>query len=171
MFVILILSSIFLGCVEEKETGAVTPTPAPEKPSFTPAVTPTAVPTPVSTTPAVTPAPLSTSRETTTYIVWLDTYRINRVRALRDSTYVNLPSGLDVYNLTIHAGDKVRWVNDDSSDFPLTIISKEGLWSERGDNYLRWQGDSFEYTFNKIGSYTVYVKEYPRIQQKINVKP
>ncbi len=166
MFVLVILSSIFLGCIEEKEIG-ITPTPTPEKPSFTPTVIPTAIPT----TPIIVPTPLPTSKETTTYIVWLDTYRINRVRALRDSTYLHLPFGFDVYNITIHVGDKIRWVNDDSSDFPLTIISKEGLWTIRGENYLRWQGDSFEYTFNKTGTYTVYIKEYPRIQQKITVKP
>lgn len=162
ILVFVVLLSIFLGCVQKTPDTTPTVTAEPTAIAYTPTVTPVA---------ALTPLPTPLLRETTTYIIWIDSYSVNRVRAIEDSDYISLPSDFNVLNFTIKVGDKVRWVNDDSNDFPLTIISNEGLWEERGENYLRWQGDRFEYTFNKTGTFTFYIKEYPRIQQKITVIP
>jgi hypothetical protein len=60
-------------------------------------------------------------------------------------------------------------MNDDSYDFPFTLVSNEGLWTGRS-GYLRWQGERFEYNFNKTGTYSFSIKEFPKIEtQKITV--
>ncbi len=159
------LSLVFLGCIEETPVG----TPAPAATPF-PAQTPlpTVIPTTQITSPAVTPEIALPVK----YIVWIDSdYGFYRVRAVSGNTSIRLLSNFDMLNFTINTGDKIRWINDDSYDYPLTIVSNEGLWTNR-TGYMRWQGDRFEYTFNETGNYTFSIKEYKRIKhQKIVVKP
>lgn len=73
-------------------------------------------------------------------------------------------------NFSINEGDTVRWINDDMYDYSLTLVNNEGLWT--GETaFLEYQGKLFEYTFNKTGIYTFYIKEFPKIApQKITVK-
>jgi len=71
--------------------------------------------------------------------------------------------GWDVLNISILVGDNVRWINDDSWDFYLTIVSQEGLWTNR-TGYLRYATESFGYNFNQSGVFHVYIKEYPRLK-------
>jgi hypothetical protein len=55
-------------------------------------------------------------------------------------------------------------------DYSLTLVNNEGLWTGR-TAFLEYQRKLFEYTFNKTGIYTFYVKEFPKIApQKITVK-
>jgi plastocyanin len=68
-------------------------------------------------------------------------------------------------------GDSVRWINDDSYDFPLTIVSNEGLWTGRTGR-MRYQTGRFDYTFNRTGIYTFSIEECPHIEnQTITVEP
>ncbi len=162
---IIILSSIFLGCVQPPQpAGTPTPTAAP---TATATVEPTVV--------AYTPTPVSTTAPTTkvfpiTYKVWIDSdYGFREVRAVNGTTNVPLPSNFDDLNVTINTGDKVIWINDDSYDFPLTVVSNEGLFTNQTGR-LRYRETRVEYTFNRSGSYTFFIKEYPRIKnQKIFV--
>jgi len=163
---IIILSSVFLGCV------------VPTEPAGTPAPTPPATPTVTATVkPTYTPAPLPTPSPAirksfpVTYKVWIDSdYGFVKARAVNGTTNVPLPSDFDILNLSINVGDRVIWINDDSYDWPLTVISREGLWTNRS-GYLRYNYQKFGYTFNKSGTYTVSIKEYSRKQQKIVVNP
>lgn len=162
--ILLVSLSVFaLGCVGKPPE--VTPVPTPS-PTPTPVQTPLATPTP---TPVPTPTPAP--KEAVTYMVWIDSdYGFSEVRAVKGTTYLHLPADFNVRNFTISVGDKVRWINDDSYDFPLTIVSNEGLWTNR-IGYLRWRIDSFEYIFNETGVYDVYIKEYPRLKhQTITVR-
>ncbi len=157
--ILVFLSSVFLGCVQEP-VGTPTPTP-----------TATETPTPVPTTFIPTPTPAPTpSLGPVKYRVWLDSdLGFYRVRAIRGNSSLNLPPDFNILNFTINAGDSVRWMNDDSYDFPLTIVSNEELWTGR-TGLMRWQGERFEYTFNMTGTYTFSIREYPRIRpQKIIV--
>ncbi len=71
--------------------------------------------------------------------------------------------------LIVNVGDNVIWINDATPDWPLTIMSEEGLWGNRSA-YLRWNYQKFNYTFNKTGEYNFYIREFPRLQhQKIIV--
>ncbi len=162
LIVLGIVSSIFLGCVE-KPAGTPTPTAAP-----------TVVPTVVPTTPPPMPTPVPSPASVTPamYRVWIDSdYGFYMVRGVRGDSALNLSSDFKILNFTINVGDSVRWINDDSYDFPLTVASEEGLWTGR-TGLMRWKGDRFEYTFNKTGTYTFYIEEYPRLEkQKITVKP
>ncbi len=88
-------------------------------------------------------------------------YRIIDVTASKHAPY-----DTKNHTLTIHVGDVVIWENDATPDEPLTIISKEGLWENRSA-YLRWNYQKFTYTFNKSGTYEMYIKEYPREQHQI----
>jgi len=55
-------------------------------------------------------------------------------------------------------------------DFSFTLVNNEGLWTGQ-TAFMQYQGQLFEYTFNKTGIYTFYVKEFPMIApQKITVK-
>ena len=80
------------------------------------------------------------------------------------------PSRYEDHTLAIYVGDTVMWLNDADPDEPLTIISKQGLWANRsGGSYLRWNYQTFRYTFNQSGTYDVYLREYPRLNQTIMV--
>ena len=161
--IIVIISFFFLGCVKP-------PVPAP---TATPTATETLLPTiPATLTPTPTPVPtLTPVAGPIKYRVWIDSdFGFYRVRAIRGNSTHDLPSDFNILNFTIKVGDNVRWINDDSYDFPLTIVSNEGLWTGR-TGLMRYQGERFEYTFNKTGIYTFSIKEFPRIQnQTITVK-
>lgn len=161
VFVTLLL--IFSGCVGETPAGTPTPTAVPT-------ATETPQPTIILTVPAPTPALSPQIAPPVKYIVWIDSdLGFYRVRAVRGNTSVRLPADLDILNFSINVGDKVRWMNDDGYDFPLTLVSNEGLWTGRA-GLMRYQGERVEYTFNKTGTYTFSIQEYPRIkQQKITV--
>lgn len=73
-------------------------------------------------------------------------------------------------NLTINVGDTVIWINYDPKDWQLTIISEQGLWSERNSR-LKWSYQKFNYTFTEPGIYSVYVKENDKLHQTIIVNP
>ncbi len=164
---LIILSSVLLGCVGKQVS---TPTATP---TATGTAMPTVVPPTPSTTPTPTPTPASTPRLFPVfYKVWIDSDRgFYLVRALNGTTYIVLPSSFDRLNFTIYVGDKVRWINDDSYDFPLTLISNEGLWTGR-TGLMRYNNTFFDYTFNKTGTYTFSIKEFPRIHnQTIIVNP
>jgi hypothetical protein len=161
ILVLAVMSSVFLGCVQAP-VGTPTPMPSP-----TAAPIPTAVPTTVMPSPS--PTMISSPIK---YIVWIDSdYGFYTIRAVRGNHSLFLPPYFDILNFTIHTGDKVRWMNDDSYDFPLTIVSNEGLWTGR-TGLMRYQGEHFEYIFNKTGTYDFSIQEYPRIEhQKITVAP
>ncbi len=159
--VFVLLASVFPGCVQGP-VGTPTPTAAPT-------VIETQIPTPVQTTPAP-PSPTFTPGPPTKYIVWIDSdYGFYRVRAVRGNYSLDLPFDFNILNFTINVGDKIRWMNDDSYDFPLTLVSNEGLWSGR-TGLMRYQGEHIEYIFNNTGTYTFSIQEYPLLEpEKINV--
>jgi len=158
----IILLAFTLGCVQAPVgTPTVTPTP-----------TMTPLPTAVATIYIPTPTPSTAAAGHVKYIVWMDSdYGFYRIRAVRENHTLQLPSDFNLLNFTINIGDKVRWMNDDSYDFPLTVVSKEGLWTGR-TGLTRYQGEHFEYIFNKTGIYTISIGEYPLLpNQTIMVKP
>lgn len=159
--VIVIISLFFLGCVNPP---APTPTATPTA-TVQPTV-PTQSPTPVLT---ASPAP---SPEPVMYRVWVDSdYGFYRARAIRGNSSYGLPAGFNILNFTIRAGDSVRWINDDSYDFPLTVVSNEGFWSGR-TGLMRYQTERFDYTFNRTGTYTFSIREYHDLEnQTITVIP
>lgn len=146
------------GCVQPEV--APTLTPAVETPQVTVALSPT---------PTSTPSP--TALEPVMYRIWIDSdYGFYRVRATRDDSTIELPSDFNILNFTINVGDSVRWINDDSYDFPVTVISNEGLFSNR-TGLLRYQYDRFDYRFNERGTYMFSIREYPGIpNQTVLVK-
>ncbi len=149
--ILIIASSVFLGCVQQQPPVA-TPTPAPIP---TETIKPTAVPT----TPAPTPTP--ELRNKSTYKVFVDeSYGFRRVieTNYRPISYQNL-------TLNIYAGDTVIWVNDATTNEKLTIVSEQNLWSNTSST-LRWNYQSFNYTFTQPGAFGVYVKEYPRLKHQ-----
>ncbi len=160
--VIVIISLFFLGCVNPPApTPTATPT-ATAQPTVFPTQSPTSAPT---ATPAL-------SLEPVMYRVWVDSdYGFYRARAIRGNSSYHLSLGFNILNFTIHAGDSVRWINDDSYDFPLTVVSNEGLWSGR-TGLMRYQTERFDYTFNRTGTYTFSIREYQDLEnQKITVIP
>ncbi|VVB96352.1 Uncharacterised protein [uncultured archaeon] len=164
LIVLGIVSSVFLGCVE---TPSGTPIPT-VKPAET--TVPTTVPATLMPTPAPSPSPeISLPVK---YRVWIDSdLGFYRVRAIRGNSSFELPSDFNILNFSIKAMDMVRWMNDDSYDFPMTITSDEGLWTGR-TGLMRYQGERFEYTFNRTGTYSFSIREFPLIEhQKITVNP
>ncbi|VVB87013.1 Uncharacterised protein [uncultured archaeon] len=161
--IFIILLAFTSGCVE---TPTGTPTP-PVTPTATMTLLPTAVPTsniPIPTPPMAAPGQVK-------YIIWMDSdYGFYRIRAVQENHSLQLPSDVNILNFTINLGDKVRWMNDDSYDFTLTLVSNEGLWTGSA-GLTRYQGEHFEYIFNKTGTYTISIREYPLLpNQTIIVK-
>jgi plastocyanin len=155
--IFIIFSSFFLGCVKAPLS---TPTPT-ATPTAMETSKPTAVPTTITLTP--TPAPSIPS----VYKAFVDEYygfkRVIEI-SYKPIVYQNL-------TLNIHVGDTVNWVNDASEDQKLTIISEQNLWSN-SSAIMRWNYQSFNYTFTQPGTYGVYIREYPGLHhQKIIVTP
>ncbi len=151
---LIILSSIFPGCVQ--------------KPDSKPAT----IATPEETAAQATPAPEVTSAVNVPSIYKSyvdDAYGFFRVINMNQTQ--SAPYDKDNKTLTIKAGDKVIWVND--ADERLTIISEQGLWDMNNSRArLLYQTSDFNYTFTQTGTYGVYIKEYPRLpHQKIIVNP
>ncbi len=72
--------------------------------------------------------------------------------------------------LNIYKGDKIIWVNEESSEKRFTIISGQKLWKNES-GILGGRDKQFSYVFNKTGKYTVYLKEYPGLKsQRIIVR-
>lgn len=172
LIVLIIVSIASSGCVETP-----TGTPAPTiKPTATETIFPAPALTPVPTistpTTTLTPLPSPEPGLPVRYRVWIDSdLGFYMVRAMRGNSTLNLPFGFQILNFSIKVGDKVRWLNDDSYDFPMTLVSKEGLWTGR-TGLMRYQGERVEYTFNKTGTYTFSIQEFPRIApQRITVNP
>ena len=157
--IILALSMLFLGCIQEKPAGTPLPTVVP------PTAVATATSTIVPTTP--TPAPVPTQiREQKLYISYVDDlYGFYKVIAMNGSApYVN-------YTLTINAGDNVRWESATKNNYSLTIVSQEGLW-DNSSSRLKYERSRFNYTFNEPGTYEVYIDKFPKLRhQKIIVNP
>ncbi len=162
LLAIVIISSFVLGCVNPP---APTPTPT-QTATAQPTVSPTQSPTPVLT---ATPTP---NLEPIMYRVWVDSdFGFYMIRAIKGNTSYDLPAGFNILNFTIRIGDTVRWINDDSYDFPLTIVSNEGLWTGRA-GLLRYQTERLDYTFNMTGTYTFSIGEYRDLpNQTITVVP
>ncbi len=72
--------------------------------------------------------------------------------------------GFSPEEVSISAGDAVRWVNKDIRDRKFTLVSQEGLFTVVIDVDRR-----FEYTFNDKGTFTFYLKEYPGIKGAVIV--
>lgn len=72
--------------------------------------------------------------------------------------------------LTINAGDTVVWINYDPKDWPITIVSEQGLW-KHDEAYLKYSYRKFNHTFTEPGTYNVYIKENDKLHQTIVVNP
>jgi len=158
LIAILIISSLFLGCIEEKPAATPTPTATPAATEIKP--TATAMPSP---TPA--PTPVRVQAVYKSYVHDIDGFY--RVRALNTT---QIPEYTKNLTLTINAGDKVIWESE-SEDYTITIVSEQGLW-DNASAKLRWDTQQFSYTFTQPGIYGVYLKEFPKVRhQKIVVNP
>ena len=152
--IFVIISSLFLGCVKAPIESTPTPT-------ATATSSPSAIPT--TPTPTQTPPP----RIPSVYKVFVDQdYGFKRVVEVNYTpiVYENL-------TLNIRVGDTVIWINDATPDEQMTIVSEQDLWSNTSSR-LRWNYQSFNYTFTQPGIYGVYVREERRVRpQKIVVNP
>ncbi|MCZ7397388.1 MAG: hypothetical protein O8C59_02615 [Candidatus Methanoperedens sp.] len=155
---LIILSLIFIGCVQKPEKAQI--------PKATPGEFEKE--TPIATNPDVT----STVRTPSVYKSYVDdVYGFFRVISINDNQS-SAPYIKDNKTLTIFAGDKVIWVND--ADERLTIVSEQGLWDLNNTKArLLYQTSDFNYTFTRPGIYGVYLKEYSGrlAHQKIIVNP
>ena len=154
---IMVLSLIFLGCIDEKTGGTPVPT-------ATATATPKPVPTVVPTTVQPTPIP-TTARTQAVYVSDVYEYGFPKMTTINGTgTYKN-------NTISINQGDTIKWVSTTDAGYYLTIVSKEGLWNN-SSSFLRYRFRAFNYTFTQPGEYEVYLKEFPREDhQKIIVNP
>lgn len=71
-------------------------------------------------------------------------------------------------HLTINVGDTIIWMNYDAKDWPITIVSEEGLWGSN-NSYLKQNYRFFNYTFTNPGTYNVSIRESRNFRQVIIV--
>lgn len=84
-----------------------------------------------------------------TYISFVDGHNgFYNVYNENTGEYINYEN----YTFNISVGDKVIWVNEDSSDI-VNLISGQYLW-ENERSTLSYKGRKFEYIFNDPGTYT-----------------
>lgn len=157
--ILILLSSIFIGCVGTPES---TPTPTPII-TTEPTITVTSTPTP-TLAPTPVPTPVRIPRFYKTDVdQW---YGFPTVREINNTPFV-----YENHTLNIYSGDNVMWINDADPDETLTVVSEQGLW-DNVTGKLRWNYQEINYTFIEPGTYGVYIREYPRlIHQKIVVSP
>ncbi len=167
LIALIIVSTALTGCVETP-----TGTPAPTVKPIATAIAQTPIPNISTPTVTITPVPSPGTGLPVRYRVWIDSdLGFYMVRAMRGNSTLDLPPDFEILNFSIKVGDKVRWLNDDSYDFPMTLVSNESLWTGRA-GLMRYQGERVEYTFNKTGTYTFSIQEFPRLEhQKITVNP
>lgn len=77
------------------------------------------------------------------------------------ATNVSNQSNFVNKTLTISTGDTVDWINMDSNDDRITLISNNNLWEN--DSVLSGVGKRFDFTFNSSGSFAFSIKENTRI--------
>ena len=106
------------------------------------------------------------------YRTYVDTdYGFYKVSILNSSSNISTPIDFSDKTLTINVGDTVEWINYADPDEKITLIDNEG------DHLLRWNYQKYSRTFQNSGTYTVNIKEYPRlitqtvIVQSVNVVP
>jgi len=106
------------------------------------------------------------------YRTYVDTdYGFYKVSILNSSSNISTPIDFSNKTLTINVGDTVEWINYADPDEKITLIDNEG------DHLLRWNYQKYSRTFQNSGTYTVNIKEYPRlitqtvIVQSVNVVP
>lgn len=82
------------------------------------------------------------------------------------------PTVVEIHNmkftpatLTVAAGTKVTWVNEDNS--PHTVTDKGKVFRSAGLDTK----DSFSYTFTSAGEFTYFCTIHPMMLGKIVVKP
>lgn len=73
--------------------------------------------------------------------------------------------GFNPKDISINAGDSVRWVNHDQLSREFTLVSSEGLFSR-----FIAEDKRFEYRFNTSGTYNFYLKEYPDVKGVVEVR-
>lgn len=67
------------------------------------------------------------------------------------------------HTLNINIGDKIVWVNRDTTDI-ITIINDQGLW---GNNSVVLEfREQFNYTFNDPGIYTFHIDRYKKLSKQ-----
>ncbi len=153
VFIVIILSAFFSGCLQEPEKSSSKATPGV---SVSPNISVTA---PVET-------PLETVRTPSSYIVYIDDYSFYKVTSttIKEFEYKN-------FTLNINTGDTVEWRNEADYNDKLTLVSDQGLWTP-GEIRAILIDRGFNYTFTTPGAYTFRLKEEPRIlPQTIIVKP
>lgn len=66
-------------------------------------------------------------------------------------------------NLTVHMGATVKWINNGRA--PHTVVEDGGEFKSQ---YLS-QGDTYSYTFNKLGLFSYYCSVHPSMKAFIKV--
>lgn len=69
----------------------------------------------------------------------------------------------DQKDITVSVGTKVKWTNNDSA--PHTVTSDTGVFASANLS----QGQSFEFTFDKEGTYPYYCAIHPSMKATITV--
>ena len=80
---------------------------------------------------------------------------------VRNLDHLNATVLFENKTLTINVGDTVEWMSLTSPEEKLIIVSDENLWGNTS-GILPWSYKKYNYTFNKVGTYNVHLKQYPR---------
>lgn len=94
----------------------------------------------------------------------------NIIRILKDSSTPHDGKYLDKEVLTIKAGEKVRWINEDSAAHTITSGSPSEGPDGCFDSSLFMAGNSFDVTFTTPGSFDYFCMVHPWKTGKILVK-
>lgn len=105
----------------------------------------------------------NSTKEPVTYRIFVDNQQgFNRIYDITSNKVVLSQNR----TLNVYRGDTIVWTND--IDKRLTVVSEQKLWDNKS-GFLAWEYKELNYTFTEPGIYNVYIKEYPKLKQKIIV--
>jgi plastocyanin len=114
----------------------------------------------VTSTPEFTPAPVLTSQVPNQ----TSTPNQTSLPAINNITSIKIDRNFGPKSVNIGIGGKVVWLNNDVQERKMTLVSKEGLFTQEISIDKK-----FGYTFEKSGTYRFYLKEIPSVECDIIV--
>jgi len=105
----------------------------------------------------------TSTKDQTTYRIFVNDYRgFGHIYDL----ITNKPVIIQNNTLNIQVGDNIEFRN--SFDSRITILNKQNLWDNK-TGFLSGEYKTFNYTFEKVGTYNIYIKERPNLKLTIVV--
>ncbi len=149
---LILIAALFLaGCLSSPSSPAPVPTASPSQ-----TVPPTMAPTPVppAATTMVVPAPVTAVATASSF---------SGAASVAIQNYSFIPA-----SITVSKGTTVAWTNLDTADHTVTSVEPSPMVL---NSPVIHQGNTFQFTFNRTGTYTYICNIHPFMRGTVTVAP